>query len=179
MFLFHKRLCLPPRKLTWLAGKSPCLIGDTSSFTVVFPLSNVSKLGGGGKIPWKKPNLFRYRYPAMLIQLETFETSNSCRVQELDVPGTRVDFLTRCLVSAPWCAFCTAKSGVGKVRKGPYFEGWSPSMWMFWGYFRCYHLYTANWGIICHLPPFRGPRNNHWSWLPCYCICSNQLSIER
>ena len=23
-------------------------------------------------------------------------------VQELDVPGTRVDFLTRCLVSAPW-----------------------------------------------------------------------------
>ena len=23
-------------------------------------------------------------------------------------------------------------------------------------------VYTANWGIICHLPPFRGTRNNHW-----------------
>ena len=22
-------------------------------------------------------------------------------------------------------------------------------------------VYTANWGIICHLPPFRGTRNNH------------------
>ena len=23
-------------------------------------------------------------------------------------------------------------------------------------------VYTANWGIICHLPPFTGTRNNHW-----------------
>ena len=23
-------------------------------------------------------------------------------------------------------------------------------------------VYTANWGIICYLPPFRGTRNNHW-----------------
>ncbi len=23
-------------------------------------------------------------------------------------------------------------------------------------------VYTANWGIICHLPLFRGTRNNHW-----------------
>ncbi len=23
-------------------------------------------------------------------------------------------------------------------------------------------VYAANWGIICHLPPFRGTRNNHW-----------------
>ena len=25
-------------------------------------------------------------------------------------------------------------------------------------------VYTANWGIICHLPPFRATRNNHWPW---------------
>ena len=25
-----------------------------------------------------------------------------------------------------------------------------------------YHLYIAFWGVICHLPPFRGTRNNHW-----------------
>ncbi len=25
--------------------------------------------------------------------------------------------------------------------------------------------YTANWGVICHLPPFRGTRNNHWDGL--------------
>ncbi len=24
-------------------------------------------------------------------------------------------------------------------------------------------VYTANWGIICYLPPFRGTRNNHWN----------------
>ena len=38
-------------------------------------------------------------------------------------------------------------------------------------------VYTANWGIICTLPPFRGTRNNHWSsfWdglvsvASCYC----------
>ncbi len=23
-------------------------------------------------------------------------------------------------------------------------------------------VYTSNWGIICHLPRFRGTRNNHW-----------------
>ena len=23
-------------------------------------------------------------------------------------------------------------------------------------------VYTANWGIICHLPPFTGTKNNHW-----------------
>ena len=26
-------------------------------------------------------------------------------------------------------------------------------------------VYTANWGIICYLPPFRGARNNHWLYL--------------
>ncbi len=27
-------------------------------------------------------------------------------------------------------------------------------------------VYTANWGIICYLPPFRGTRNNHWNIIP-------------
>ena len=26
-----------------------------------------------------------------------------------------------------------------------------------------YKWYTSNWGIICHLPPFTGTRNNHWA----------------
>ena len=25
-------------------------------------------------------------------------------------------------------------------------------------------VYTANWVIICHLPPIRGTRNNHWTY---------------
>ena len=35
-----------PEKLTWLAGKSPFSIGNTSSFMVFFPASHVSELGG-------------------------------------------------------------------------------------------------------------------------------------
>ena len=112
---FPQALVLTPPK-TNMAGWKITMFNSTSSFTVVFPLSNVSKLGGEEKFP-EKTNLFRY--PAMLIQLETFETSNSCRVQELDVPGTRVDFLTRCLVSAPWCAVRFLGSD---FRKGPYLK---------------------------------------------------------
>ena len=25
-----------------------------------------------------------------------------------------------------------------------------------------HHLYIAFWGVICHLPPIKGTRNNHW-----------------
>ena len=28
-------------------------------------------------------------------------------------------------------------------------------------------VYTANWGIICYLPPFKGTRNNQWEWIRC------------
>ena len=47
-------------------------------------------------------------------------------------------------------------------------------------------VYTADWGIICHLPPFRGTRNNHWnhlqfSWLLMflfvYIFCGRVLVI--
>ena len=49
-------LKIHPWKLTWLAGKSPCSKGNTSSFMVVFPLSFVS-FGGvyhkGGNVEFR------------------------------------------------------------------------------------------------------------------------------
>ena len=37
---------------------------------------------------------------------------------------------------------------------------WGYDWTLFWWY--TLMVYTANWGIICHLPPFTGTKNNHW-----------------
>ncbi len=33
-------------------------------------------------------------------------------------------------------------------------------------------VYTANWEIICYLPPFRGTRNNHWNTIIQHFCCT-------
>ena len=64
------------------------------------------------------------------------------RSQEL-LPGFEVSISILSMV----VEMVPLKGGIGSIFHPP--EG------------NIYHLYIAFWGVICHLPPFRGTRNNH------------------